>query len=209
MGHSRQGHLTANGVTRSVTTSFDGAGLATTVAVTGGVGEPVPDMTSAYDPASGRPIKTVSPTGGTITRKYDKLGRETSYTDADGGSTTSEFDILDRKVKVSDNTPSTDTYTYDRTVEPRGMATKTRDSVAGEFRATYDADGSLTSEKLPGGYTLQVTAHAGWSGQRYGYDVIGRPDLRRRHRRPGLHQAELCVRPGCQPHVPDGSGWHS
>lgn len=31
------------------------------------------------------------------------------------------------------------------------------DSVAGAFQATYDADGSVTSEKMPGGYTLKVT----------------------------------------------------
>ncbi|MFD9357894.1 DNRLRE domain-containing protein [Streptomyces sp. NPDC060031] len=208
-GNAAKVTSTANGVSRTVTTSYDGAGRATTVAVTGGVGQPVPDTTSEYDPASGRPVKTVSSTGGTITRAYDKLGRETSYTDADGGTTTSEFDVLDRKVKVSDNTPSTVTFTYDHTIEPRGMATKTSDSVAGVFQATYDADGSVTSEKLPGGYTLnvtedttgaavnrtysrdsdgtvvvsdnttesihgQVTTHAGWSAQRYGYDATGR-----------------------------------
>ncbi|MGW3168455.1 hypothetical protein ACWC9Q_38155 [Streptomyces sp. NPDC001142] len=55
---------------------------------------------------------------------------------------------------VGDNVPST--VTYDHTIEPRGLAAKTTDSVAGTFQATYDADGSVTSERLPGGYTLKL-----------------------------------------------------
>ncbi|MFD7257929.1 DNRLRE domain-containing protein [Streptomyces sp. NPDC059874] len=200
---------TANGVTRTTTTTFDGAGRPTAVAISGGVGQPVPQSTTEYDPATGRAIKSVSPTGGTITKAYDKLGRQISYTDADGGTTTTEYDLLGRVVKTGDNVPSSVTYTYDHTIEPRGLATKLTDSIAGAFQATYDADGSVRSEKLPGGYTLstiedttgsplkrtytrdsdgtivysdtvdesihgQVTTHAGWSDQNYGYDATGR-----------------------------------
>ncbi|MGK5496908.1 DNRLRE domain-containing protein [Streptomyces sp. URMC 125] len=148
---------TANGVTRTTTTSHDDAGRPTTVRTTGGVGQAVPEATTEYDPATGQAVKTVSPTGGTITKAYDRLGRLTSYTDADGGKTTTEYDLLDRPVKVSDTVPSTVTYTYDHTAEPRGLVTKATDSVAGAFSATYDADGSVATEKLPGGYTLTVT----------------------------------------------------
>ncbi|MDT9682749.1 DNRLRE domain-containing protein [Streptomyces sp. TRM76323] len=148
---------TANGVTRTTTTTYDDAGRAVKTTVTGGVGQAVPETTTEYDPATGHAVKTVSPTGGTITKQFDKLGRQISYTDADGGTTTTEYDLLDRPVKTTDTAPSTVTYTYDHTVEPRGLATKTIDSVAGAFEATYDADGSVTSEKLPGGYTLKQT----------------------------------------------------
>nr|WP_245877225.1 DNRLRE domain-containing protein [Streptomyces glaucescens] len=148
---------TANGVTRTTTTTHDSAGRPTKVTVTGGVGQAVPESTTEYDPATGLEAKTTSPTGGTITKAYDKLGRQISYTDADGGTTTTAYDLLNRPVTVSDNVPSTVTYTYDHTVEPRGMATKTTDSIAGAFSATYDADGSVATEKLPGGYTLTVT----------------------------------------------------
>ncbi|AXE81297.1 DNRLRE domain-containing protein [Streptomyces atratus] len=148
---------TANGVTRTTATSFDGAGRPTKVAVTGGTGQAVPESTTEYDPATGQATKTVSPTGGTITRAYDKLGRQISYTDADGGNTTTEYDLLDRPVRVVDSSPSTVTITYDTSVEPRGLATKTTDSIAGTFQATYDADGSVSGEKLPGGYTLKQT----------------------------------------------------
>jgi RHS repeat-associated protein len=148
---------TANGVTRTTTTTHDNAGRPTKVAITGGVGQAVPEATTEYAPATGQAVKTTSPTGGTITKAYDKLGRLISYTDADGGVTTTEYDLLDRPVKTTDNAPSTVTYTYDHTAEPRGMATKATDSVAGAFQATYGADGSVSSEKLPGGYTLRQT----------------------------------------------------
>ncbi|MFE1906557.1 DNRLRE domain-containing protein [Streptomyces gardneri] len=199
----------ANGVTRTTTTTYDEAARQSKVVLTGGVGQAVPESTTEYDPASGQPVRTTSPTGGTLTRAYDRLGRLVSYTDADGGVTTTEYDLLDRPVKTSDNSPSTVTYTYDHTSEPRGMATTTTDSVAGALQATYGADGSVSTQKLPGGYTLrqtkdtigapvsrtytrdsdgvgvltdtvtrsvfgQVTAHAGWSGQSYGYDKVGR-----------------------------------
>jgi RHS repeat-associated protein len=127
------------------------------VKTTGGIGQAVPETTTEYDPATGKETKTVSPAGGTITRAYDRLGRLISYTDADGGKTTTEYDLLDRPVKASDTVPSTVTYTYDHTTEPRGLVTRTTDSVAGAFSATYDADGSIATEKLPGGYTLTVT----------------------------------------------------
>ncbi|MFJ2110842.1 DNRLRE domain-containing protein [Streptomyces sp. NPDC087850] len=199
----------ANGVTRTTSTSYDSAGRPVTASVAGGLGQAVPDSTTEYDPASGKITRTTSPTGGTITEAFDKLGRQISYTDADGGVTTTEYDLLDRPVKSTDNAPSTVTFTYDHAAEPRGLVTKTTDSVAGVFTAAYDADGSVASEKLPGGYTLtqtedttgsatdrtytrdsdgtvlvsdtvtesvhgQVTTHAGWSDQSYGYDAVGR-----------------------------------
>ncbi|MFJ7201807.1 MULTISPECIES: DNRLRE domain-containing protein [unclassified Streptomyces] len=148
---------TANGSTRTTTTTYDNAGRQTKAVTAGGVGQAVPESATEYDPATGQAVKTTSPTGGAITRAYDKLGRLIKYTDADGGVTTTEYDLLDRPVKTTDNTPSTVTYTYDHTAEPRGMATKTTDSVAGVFQATYAADGSVSSQKLPGGYTLRQT----------------------------------------------------
>ncbi|MFF8280708.1 polymorphic toxin-type HINT domain-containing protein [Streptomyces lateritius] len=156
-GNATTGTDTANGVTRTSTTTYDAAGRPVTVKITGGNGQAVPDATTEYDPATGEEIRTTSPTGGTITRVYDKLGRLASYTDADGGKTTTEYDLLDRPVKVGDTVPSTVTFTYDHTAEPRGLATKATDSIAGVFQAAYDADGSVVTETLPGGYTLTQT----------------------------------------------------
>ncbi|CUM44170.1 FIG01126572: hypothetical protein [Streptomyces venezuelae] len=146
---------TAGGVTRTTTQTFDGAGRPATVTITGGLGQAVPTRTTEYDPANGETVRTVSPTGGTITRQYDKLGRQVSYTDSDGGVTTKEYDLLGRPTKTTDNVPSTTAYSYDTAIEPRGMLTKSTDSIAGAFTAAYDADGAVTSEQLPGGYTLR------------------------------------------------------
>ncbi|MFD3569595.1 DNRLRE domain-containing protein [Streptomyces sp. NPDC058667] len=150
---------TANGATRTTVTDHDAAGRPTTVTITGssGLGTAVPAATTTYDPVTGQETKTTSTTGGTITKAYDKLGRLISYTDADGGTTRTEYDLLDRPVKVTDTAPSTVTYTYDHTTEPRGLATSVTDSVAGAFGAVYDADGSVTKETLPGGYTVTQT----------------------------------------------------
>ncbi|MFF9400819.1 DNRLRE domain-containing protein [Streptomyces sp. NPDC014744] len=147
---------TANGITRTTTTRYDDAGRVVGTATTGGVGAAVPDASTEYDPSTGQAVRTVSSTGGTITKAFDKLGREVSYTDADGGTTTTEYDLLGRRTKVTDSVPSTVTYTYDHAAEPRGLATKTVDSVAGAFATTYDADGGVATERLPGGYTLTV-----------------------------------------------------
>ncbi|WP_433729524.1 DNRLRE domain-containing protein [Actinoplanes sp. CA-051413] len=151
---------TANGVSRVTSTSYDPAGRPTTVTTTGGVGTAVPVVTTEYDQASGRAVRTVSPTAGTITKGYDALGRLLSYTNADGGRTTTEYDRLNRPTKVSDTVPSTVTYLYDHSAEPRGLATQIVDSVAGTFQPTYDAGGSVSQEKLPGGYTLRIQEDA-------------------------------------------------
>ncbi|WP_078910299.1 DNRLRE domain-containing protein [Streptomyces sp. NRRL S-87] len=146
---------TSGATTRTTTTTTDAAGRVASVSTTGGLGQATPATTAEYDPATGRETRTVSPTGGTLTTVYDKLGRPTSYTDADGGTTTTEYDLLGRKVKTSNSVPSSVTYTYDHAAEPRGLVTKAVDSVAGTFTASYDADGALVSEQLPGGYTLK------------------------------------------------------
>ncbi|WP_406386411.1 RHS repeat-associated core domain-containing protein [Streptomyces sp. NBC_01618] len=148
---------TANGVTRTTTTTHDAAGRPAQVSITGGVGAAVPQVTIEYDPANGEAVKSVSSTGGTITRVYDKLIRLISYTDADGGQTQVQFDALDRPIKATDSVPSTVTFSYDHAAEPRGLPTKTSDSVAGDFTAAYDADGGVVSEKVPGGYSLAQT----------------------------------------------------
>ncbi|MGV4987911.1 DNRLRE domain-containing protein [Streptomyces sp. NRAIS4] len=147
---------TANGVTRTATTTADASGRPTLVSVTGGVGTAVPDVTTTYDPDSGD-TATITSNGHTITHVTDMLGREISYNDGNGNTAATQYDALGRPTKVTDSAPSTTTYAYDTTKDPRGVETSRTDSVAGTFNATYDADGELATEQLPGGYTLTVT----------------------------------------------------
>ncbi|MFF4302361.1 DNRLRE domain-containing protein [Streptomyces sp. NPDC001601] len=146
---------TANSVTRTTANIYDSAGRIKTVSVSGGVGTAVPDTTTTYDADSGD-VATVTSNGQTITHTYDQLGREISYSDGAGNTAATQYDALGRVVKTTDSAPSTTTYTYDTAKDPRGLETTRTDSVAGTFAATYDADGDLTTESLPGGYTLTI-----------------------------------------------------
>ncbi|WP_078093806.1 RHS repeat-associated core domain-containing protein [Streptomyces sp. fd1-xmd] len=142
---------------RNTFLSYDAAGRLTTTHMTGNLGQAISDSTNAYSATNGRPTTTSSTSSGTVTRVYDKLGRPISYTDADGGTTTTSYDQLGRIVTASDNVPSTTTYSYDSAAEPRGLPTKVVDSVAGTFTAAYGPNGTVSTEHLPGGYTLNQT----------------------------------------------------
>ncbi|WP_246156794.1 DNRLRE domain-containing protein [Streptomyces xiamenensis] len=150
----------ANGVTRTSSTTHDSAGRPTATTVTGGIGQALPSTTTEYASSTGREITTSSADAGTITREYDALGRQISYTDADGGNTRAEYDLLDRPVRISDSSPSTVTYSYDTDSEPRGLPIGITDSVAGTFRATYNPDGAISTEELPGGFRLNITRNS-------------------------------------------------
>ncbi|MFF8531684.1 DNRLRE domain-containing protein [Streptomyces sp. NPDC015532] len=146
---------TANGATRTTAFTVDGAGRTTKIAIAGGVGTAVADTTAAYDTVTGD-VTTVTSGGQTVTRTYDMLGRDLSYNDGAGNVRNTVYDKLNRPVKTTDSAPSTITYTYDTSTDPRGLETSRTDSVAGTFRAAYDANGGMTSEQIPGGYTLTV-----------------------------------------------------
>ncbi|MFD4976496.1 RHS repeat-associated core domain-containing protein [Streptomyces sp. NPDC058424] len=147
---------TANGIKRTTSNTYDAAGRVTKTSVTGGMGTLVPDTTTTYEPDNGN-TSTITANGQTITHTYDQLGREISYNDGTGNTATTAYDALGRPVKITDSAPSTTTYTYDTSKDPRGLETSRTDSVAGTFAATYNADGDLATEHLPGGYTLTVT----------------------------------------------------
>ncbi|MER7835336.1 DNRLRE domain-containing protein [Streptomyces sp. NPDC096040] len=145
---------TANGVTRTTTSSYDQAGRALGTTVTGGTGTALPTTTISYDD-SGLETKVTSG-GKTITSTLDRLGREIAYDDGTGNTTRTSYDFLNRALTITDSVPSTTTYTYDTAAEPRGLPTSVSDSVAGTFTGTYDGDGQLVKETLPGGTTLTV-----------------------------------------------------
>jgi len=155
-GNTAKTTETANSVTRTTTNTYDSAGRLTTAAVSGGVGTAVPDTTTTYDTDNGQ-VATITSNGQTITHTYDQLGREISYNDGAGNTAATQYDALGRPVKTTDSTPSTTTYTYDTSKNLRGLETSRTDSVAGTFAATYDSDGDLATESLPGGYTLTVS----------------------------------------------------
>jgi RHS repeat-associated protein len=148
---------TANGVTRTTTATYDAAGRNSTTAVSGGVGQAVQTTTTTYNTSNGQQAKVTTPDGASATWSYDQLGRGMSSTDADANTATVQYDALDRPTQTSDSAPSTTTYTYDTSKDPRGVPTTQTDSKAGSFSATYDADGNVSTESLPGSITLKIT----------------------------------------------------
>jgi RHS repeat-associated protein len=130
---------------RTTTTSRDLLGRATGVTVSG-PGGAVPALTNTYNSLTGR--LAVSTAGArTLQRTYDDNGRLATYVDADGGTTTYTYDHNGRTSTVQDPRGTT-TYTYNAA----GLATSQADTtLSAPITASYDPDGALLTETLPGG----------------------------------------------------------
>ncbi|MGJ6980516.1 hypothetical protein ACSDQ9_08310 [Aestuariimicrobium soli] len=159
---------TSGTVTQTTTTGYDTAFRPTTSqTVTTGLASstPVPATTTTYDPA-GR-VASESNQWGTINHSYDEWGRETRYETTSGGQTdysNTTYDALGQVATVVTNQTTT-VYTYDGTdalgqTERRGLTTKVTVTTSGKTwtsTGAYDAQGTLTLEKLPGGIIKRST----------------------------------------------------
>ncbi|MFG1917607.1 RHS repeat-associated core domain-containing protein [Micromonospora sp. NPDC048898] len=157
---------TSAGTLRTTTTTYDSAGRAYETSMAApGLGTALPISRNVYEAATGRVLHVQSIIGGLATvqvsKGYDGLGRQTSYTDADGITSTTTFDLLGR-VATSNDGKATRTHTYDGGAERRGLLTSVNDTQAGTFTGSYDVDGSLTSETWPNG--VKVTTETDETG---------------------------------------------
>lgn len=150
--------------TRTKHTSFDPAGRPLTSEVTSTVDKAVPAVTDHYDEKSGALTSETATVEGkalTLARKYDRRGLLESYTDADGSTTTYSHDIDGRVTEVviwnGAEQKGKQTYTFDNTT---GFMTTLVDSAAGTFKASYEADGRITSETFPNNMTATYTRNA-------------------------------------------------
>ncbi len=150
---------------------FDEAGRPESTEETSTAGTALPKVTDGYNTTSGQ-LTTQSTTVGeetqTITSVFDRLGRLTSYTDADKNTTTYEYEASGdgRLVTVTDEKGS-QSYAYDPTT---GEMTKLLDSAAGTFTASFDVEGQMTSETYPNGMTATYTRDQ--SGQPVGLEYV-------------------------------------
>jgi YD repeat-containing protein len=124
----------------------------TSEAIAATTGDPLPTVSYGYDPNAGLQTGQSSSDGKTITTAFDSLGRVTSYTDADGNISTYTYDIDGRQKPLNDGKGS-QTSSYDATT---GDLTSLADSAAGNFTATYNADGQMTQESYPNGIGRQL-----------------------------------------------------
>jgi RHS repeat-associated protein len=151
---------TVGTITRTTTTTYDAAGRTTDVAIASTVGTALPTVHTDYDPNTGQATTTSTTDASgtaTIIRGYDTLGRLVSYQDADSTSpTTTTYDLLDRPVTTNDG-KGTQTFTYDTSIDPRGLATSVADSAAGTFTARYDPDGNLITQGYPNGMEARTS----------------------------------------------------
>ena len=195
-GYDRTGNATvveeSNGsTTRTTTTTYDAADRVVSVEITGtgpGVGTGVGKTVTVYDNGTGNITQTKTLDGAgavvsSVSKSYDQLDRLTRYVDASGAWSETAFDEWGQPVEVTDSTGASQTFTYDRALEPRGYVTKVTDSVAGDITATYTPDGQVASQELPGGVTQANTFDAAGvqTGKQYtipdGPDADSLPDV--------------------------------
>lgn len=158
---------TSGSVTRTNTTEYllDGRVDTSTTTVAGLAGStPNTAKKTTYDLVTGAATAITATaadsTSTTITTGYDTWGRPISYKPHGETATTTVYDVAGRAATVTDPNGTT-TYTYDGNdanslAERRGMATKVEVTTGGKTWSStgaYDAGGSMTVQKLPGGIT--------------------------------------------------------
>jgi RHS repeat-associated protein len=152
---------------RTVFNEFDDAGRQISArSATSGAGvteTPLPIVKTVYDPVTGAPaeVSAVDPGDGTtaletVRKSFDQLGRLIRYEDGRGAWTSYSYTDEGSLSAREDSLGSTREWFYNLSDEPRGFPTSVSDSVAGDFAATYGADGELLQQILPGGIELEL-----------------------------------------------------
>jgi YD repeat-containing protein len=158
-------------VTRTRLTNYDGAGRILWTEETSSADAALPKVTDEYSEKTGQLITQTTKVGEetqTVTKVFDKVGRLTSYTDADKNTTTYEYESSGdgRLLSINDG-KGTQTFAYDPTT---GALYKLVDSSAGTFTASFDAEGHIASETYPNGMT--ATYHRSSVGQTTGIEYV-------------------------------------
>ncbi len=109
--------------------------------------------------ARGRPVQSLRPGGGAVTRTYAANGLLLAVTDSDGFAETYGYDPLFRLASVTNAVGGVRRYVYDEA----GRLARITDELGQETTLTYDANGNPTSVVDPAGYVLSRE-----------YDVMGR-----------------------------------
>jgi len=152
---------TSAAATRTTTTTYDSAGRVKEVAVSSTTGKSVPPVVYEYSALTGMATKQSTTSEGhtkSLTSTYNKLGELLEYTDASGTTSKYKYDVDGRVSSLFDG-KGEQTYTYSPTT---GQLSTLKDSAAGTFSATYNAEGALETQTYPN--AMEAT---------YTYDTAG------------------------------------
>jgi RHS repeat-associated protein len=143
--------------------------------------------TFTYD-AAGRLLTQTDPLGHATTYGYDKVGNQTSVTDANNHTTSSAYDAQNRLTQITAPDNSLTQYTYDGngnqltrkdannhtttyTFDTANQQTSVTSPTGQKWTYTYDANGNLNSTVDANGNS---TPTAGDGMTTYGYDAANR-----------------------------------
>lgn len=175
-----------DGAKRTTTQSYraDGQELKTTVTTSGIATTAVPPVEKLYD-ATGvqngvRALASGSLPQSEVKWTQDLWGRTTSYTNSLGETTTTEYDGFGNVSKTV-SPVSTSTYKYgalsgDGTAEYQGVVTSMTVSnhggsgTTGTYTASYDGDGNILTQTIPGGFTQRMDYDESGKQVRLSYD---------------------------------------
>ncbi len=170
-GEPEASEETFGGAKRTKRTSYDEAGRVLTTEETATADSALPKVTDTYSETTGQLVEQSTKVGEetqTITSKYDKLGRLTSYVDASKNTTTYEYEPSgDGRLTTVTDEKGYQSYAYDPT---SGELTKLLDSGAKTFTASYDVEGNMTNETYPNGMTATYTRNT--AGEAVGLEYV-------------------------------------
>ncbi|MGP5032179.1 DNRLRE domain-containing protein [Glutamicibacter arilaitensis] len=174
-----------DGAKRTTTQTYraDGQELKTTVTTSGITTVAVQPVEKLYD-ATGVQNGVRALASGTLPQSevkwtQDLWGRTTSYTNSLGETTTTEYDGFGNVSKTV-SPVSTSTYKYgalssDGTAEYQGVVTsmtvsKHGGTGTGTYKASYDGDGNILTQSIPGGFTQKMDYDESGKQVRLAYD---------------------------------------
>ncbi len=148
---------------RTRTKTYDAAGRLATDETKSTANTALPKVTDEYSSGSGALEKqstTVEGKTTTITSKYNYFGQLSEYTDADGNIAKYRYGspendgLLEEVADGSGGGTGKQSYSYNSTTKLLGEVV---DSAAGTFKASYDAEGNMTSEVYPNAMCADMT----------------------------------------------------
>jgi tripartite motif-containing protein 71 len=170
-GEPEKTEETFGSVTRTRLTNYDSAGRITSTEETSSADTALPKVTDEYSETTGQLVTQTTKVGEetqTVTKVFDKVGRLSSYTDADKNTTTYEYETSGdgRLLSINDG-KGTQAFAYDPTT---GALNKLVDSSAGTFTATFDVEGHIDTETYPNGMTATYIRNS--VGQATGIEYV-------------------------------------